>query len=185
MHQKISVFQVGEQEGHSVPGANGQRAGEDAAAVGLLHDGYLGKQEAGCWGGGAVWERLGRQLLLKELKPKIPGKPSTSQTNGDTSNNKTQIKLESLTENGMLFLGFSKLGDILQQPEASMFAPGGEVTAALVGGAARHLVGHRSAAITGPGCQPCQDWELKRNSHFFIKISWSQRRQVSSLLCHQ
>jgi len=52
----------------------------------------------------------------------------------------------------MIFLGFSKLGDIFQQPEAYLFVTGGEVTAAY-SDAARHLAGHSSAAITGPGCQ--------------------------------
>lgn len=47
MYQKVSVFQVGEQECHPVPGADGQGAGQHTAAVGLLYDGDLRKQEAG------------------------------------------------------------------------------------------------------------------------------------------
>lgn len=56
-----------------------------------------------------------------------------SVTDGDPSNNKTQIKLESLTENRMIFLGFSKVGDTFQQAEAYLFVTGGKVTAAWLG----------------------------------------------------
>lgn len=41
LHQEVSVFEVGEQEVHLVLGADGDGAGQDAAAVCLLHDGHL------------------------------------------------------------------------------------------------------------------------------------------------
>lgn len=41
LHQEVSVFQVGEQEGHSVLGADGQRAGQDVGAVCFLYNGHL------------------------------------------------------------------------------------------------------------------------------------------------
>lgn len=46
LDQEVSVFEVGEQEVHLVLGADGDGTGEDAAAVGLLHDGHLGSRAA-------------------------------------------------------------------------------------------------------------------------------------------
>lgn len=44
LHQEISVFQVGEEEGHFALGANGQRAGQDAGAVSFFDNGHLRSQ---------------------------------------------------------------------------------------------------------------------------------------------
>lgn len=41
LHQEVSVFQVGEQKGHAILGADGERAGQHVGAVCLLHDGHL------------------------------------------------------------------------------------------------------------------------------------------------
>lgn len=43
LNQEITVFQVGEQEGHFAPGANRQRAGQDTGAVSFFNNGHLGK----------------------------------------------------------------------------------------------------------------------------------------------
>lgn len=43
LNQEITVFQVGEQEGHFAPGANRQRAGQDTGTVGFFDNGHLGK----------------------------------------------------------------------------------------------------------------------------------------------
>lgn len=87
MHQEVSVLQVGEQEGHPVPGTDGQGAGEHTAAVGLLHDGYLGKQEAGVLSG-----RTGKAAPAEGARSSNPcslRNASMSQINGDPSNDKT------------------------------------------------------------------------------------------------
>lgn len=41
LHQEVSVFQVGKQKGHSVLGADRERAGQHVGAVCLLYDGNL------------------------------------------------------------------------------------------------------------------------------------------------
>jgi hypothetical protein len=41
LDQEVAVLEVGEEEGHLVLGADGHGAGQDAAAVCLLHNGYL------------------------------------------------------------------------------------------------------------------------------------------------
>lgn len=41
LHQKVSVLQVGKEEGHAILGTDGERAGQHAGAVRLLHDGHL------------------------------------------------------------------------------------------------------------------------------------------------
>lgn len=45
LNQEISVFQVGEQEGHFALGANGQRAGQDTRAVSFFDNGHLRRQK--------------------------------------------------------------------------------------------------------------------------------------------
>lgn len=45
LDQEVPVLQVGKEEGHAVLGADGERAGQHAGAVRLLHDGHL-RQES-------------------------------------------------------------------------------------------------------------------------------------------
>lgn len=41
LDQEVSVLQIGKEEGHAVLGADGERAGQHAGAVCLLHNGHL------------------------------------------------------------------------------------------------------------------------------------------------
>lgn len=74
LDQEVAVLEVGEEEGHLVLGADGHGAGQDAAAVCLLHNGHLergSEEKEGKRKKREVRERGGRVLCLFTLNVQL------------------------------------------------------------------------------------------------------------------